>query len=86
MVNTLPDYVTGKIKPVPQSDQEITYAEKLSRDESGLDFTQSAEFLERKIRALNPWPGNGFISRAPELSFGRRCDRDRIWAPSSVFG
>lgn len=40
----------------PQSDQDATYAEKLHKSESPLDFTQSAKVLARRIRAFNPVP------------------------------
>lgn len=40
----------------PQDDQAATYAEKLSKAEAKLDWQQSAQTLERWIRAFNPWP------------------------------
>jgi methionyl-tRNA formyltransferase len=43
--------------PRPQSEEGVTYARKLDKDESRLDFKQSAELLERKLRAFQPWPG-----------------------------
>jgi len=41
----------------PQPMDGATYAAKLSRDDGKLDFTQDAAALDRRIRALNPWPG-----------------------------
>lgn len=43
--------------PVPQPEDGVTYAAKLARDEGRIDWTESASVLERKVRALNPWPG-----------------------------
>ena len=43
--------------PVPQPAEGATYAPKLSREEGRLDWTQPAEALARRVRALNPWPG-----------------------------
>ena len=43
--------------PVPQPDQGVTYAPKLTRDDGKIDWTMSAEVLHRRVRALNPWPG-----------------------------
>ncbi|MEO6921625.1 MAG: methionyl-tRNA formyltransferase [Collimonas sp.] len=40
----------------PQPEQGVTYAAKISKEEAALDFTFSAEVLERKIRAFNPFP------------------------------
>ena len=43
--------------PVPQPAEGATYAPKLSREDGRLDWTQPAEALARRVRALNPWPG-----------------------------
>jgi methionyl-tRNA formyltransferase len=45
------------LTPVPQPDAGVTYAAKISKEEAGLDFTQAAPDLARKIRAFNPFPG-----------------------------
>jgi methionyl-tRNA formyltransferase len=42
---------------VPQPEQGVTYAAKISKEEAKLDFSLSAAELERKIRAFNPFPG-----------------------------
>ena len=39
-----------------QIDTYATYASKLDKAEAELDLTASAELLERRIRAFNPWP------------------------------
>lgn len=41
----------------PQPDDGITYAAKIEKAEARLDFSESAELLERKVRAFNPVPG-----------------------------
>lgn len=43
--------------PVAQSDADATYAPKLTREDGRIDWTQSAEDIDRRIRAFNPWPG-----------------------------
>jgi methionyl-tRNA formyltransferase len=42
---------------VPQPEAGATYAPKLTKDDSRLDWTLPAAVLDRRIRALNPWPG-----------------------------
>ena len=44
------------IKPQVQDDSLSCYANKIEKTESLLDFEISAEDLERKIRAFNPYP------------------------------
>lgn len=41
----------------PQPAEGISYAEKIEKAEAKIDWTQSAETLARKIRALDPAPG-----------------------------
>ena len=43
--------------PVPQPDEGVTYAAKLTRADSQLDWRRPAEELLRAIRAFTPWPG-----------------------------
>ena len=48
------------IVPIPQDESLVTYAAKIEKEESKLDFTLSADVLERKIRAFNPYPATYF--------------------------
>ena len=43
--------------PQPQPDDGVTYAHKLEKSESLLDWSQPAAELDRRIRAFEPWPG-----------------------------
>ena len=46
--------------PVPQPASGITHAPKLSKADARLDWTQDAAALERRVRAMHPWPGAQF--------------------------
>ena len=43
--------------PTAQPPDGATYAPKLGRDDAPLDWFEPAETLDRRVRALNPWPG-----------------------------
>lgn len=45
---------------IAQSGEGITYAAKIDKTETRLDFLQPAEAVERQIRAFNPAPGAWF--------------------------
>ncbi len=47
--------------PAPQSEEHITYAHKVDKQQGRLDFSQPAEAIERHIRAFTPWPGAWFM-------------------------
>jgi methionyl-tRNA formyltransferase len=56
LLETLPGYLSGSIQPRLQPDQGITYAPMLRKVDGLLDFSQPAQVLERRIRAMHPWP------------------------------
>ena len=60
LIETLPDYLSGKLTPQLQPDEGITYAPMLKKEDGRLDFTRPAEELARRVRAFNPWPGAFF--------------------------
>jgi len=43
--------------PRPQPEAGSTYAPKLAREDGRIDWSREAAFVERQVRALNPWPG-----------------------------
>ena len=50
----------GELRPRPQPEAGVTYAAKISKDESLLQWDLPAELLARRVRAFTPWPGTQF--------------------------
>lgn len=46
----------GELKSVPQDEASVTYAEKVTKEESEIDWHNSSDVIARKIRAFNPFP------------------------------
>ena len=46
--------------PAPQPDLGVTYAAKIDKAETRIDFTRAAEQIERQVRAFAPAPGAWF--------------------------
>ena len=68
--------LSGQPMPAqPQPDDGVTYAHKLDKTESPLDFSRSAIALARQVRAFDPWPGCD-----AELA----GERLRVWAAAAV--
>lgn len=57
LMATIPDYVAGRITPVPQPTDGGSYARKISKDDGRIDWTQPASSLWNRLRAFTPWPG-----------------------------
>jgi methionyl-tRNA formyltransferase len=47
---------TGKLAAEPQDESLVTYAHKVEKSESVMDWRQSAVALSRQVRAFNPFP------------------------------
>ncbi len=57
LVETLPRYLSGALKPQPQDDVAATYTRPLQKDDGRIDWQQPAARIERMVRAYYPWPG-----------------------------
>lgn len=56
LAETLPKLLAGEITPIPQKDEEATFAPNLKRSDEKIDWSTSGEEVYNKIRGLNPWP------------------------------
>lgn len=61
LVDTINQLVQGKLQAQKQDPQLANYAKKLSKSEALIDWSGDAVFIERCIRAFNPWPMSYFM-------------------------
>ncbi len=57
LTTILPAYLEGKIKLREQNHFQATYTQKLTREDGKMNWSKSADYLERFVRAMYPWPG-----------------------------
>jgi methionyl-tRNA formyltransferase len=99
LLNALEDYIAGRLSPTPQPESGDTYAGMLSKEDGLLDFSKSAIEIDRKVRALNDWPGtfceiNGQVLKVRKVKIlqgdshpaGMRCVLDKVPAISTPDG
>lgn len=60
LARTLPEWLAGRIAAEPQDEASASYAPRLERADGRLDWREAAEALERRVRAMDPWPGAFF--------------------------
>ena len=60
LYNNLEKYLKGLLFPVDQDHEKSTYASKINKDESRLNWNTDAKILEQKIRAFYPYPATWF--------------------------
>ena len=57
LVETLPRWLTKKIKPKPQDASQVITTSLLKKEDGAIDWALSAVEIGRRVRAYNPWPG-----------------------------
>ena len=70
LLTTLQQIQEQTLEPVVQNDELANYAHKLTKVEANIDWHQSAQQLDRMIRAFNPFP---------VAYFTNGNDRIRVW-------
>ena len=56
IVEALNALQADQIRPVPQSDHGVTYANKIDKREAVIDWSDAAAKIERQVRAFDPFP------------------------------
>jgi methionyl-tRNA formyltransferase len=57
LVETLAGWLEGTVQAQPQDDAQATYCSQLEKKDGLLDWSQPAVYLDRQVRACDPWPG-----------------------------
>lgn len=68
---TLGDHLAGRLAPQPQATEGATLTRPFRREDGRLDPTLTLEALERRVRALEPWPGSFVETTAGRLAIRR---------------
>ena len=58
LIETLPDWINGKIKLQSQNHSKATYTKIIKKEDGKINWNQSAEQIERQVRAFHKWPGS----------------------------
>ena len=75
VVEAVDGWAGGRLAPVPQPDEGVTYAAKIAKQEAVIDWTRPAAGIDRQVRAFNPWPVAETTWRGRQL---------RIWSGRPV--
>ena len=73
MVEALEKLETGSLFCTPQPVEGVTYASKIEKSETRIDWSKSAEEVHNHIRGLSPFPGAWF-----ELEQNGRTERIKV--------
>jgi methionyl-tRNA formyltransferase len=67
MIETLARLNDPGLKAQKQSQEGVTYAEKIQKSEAAIDWHRSAVELDRQIRGLSPFPGAYFEHKGTRI-------------------
>jgi methionyl-tRNA formyltransferase len=56
LIEALEERQTRRLLPQPQPSEGVSYAPKIRKEESLIDWTSPAPAIDRQVRAFNPWP------------------------------
>lgn len=57
LLEAIPLWIEGKIKPKKQDDTKATYCQLIEREDGHIFWDETAEDIFNKYRAFQPWPG-----------------------------
>jgi len=73
LVRALAALERGSLDCKPQTQEGVTYAKKIEKAETRIDWTRPASEVHNHIRGLSPWPGAWF-----EMDFGGKTERVKV--------
>ena len=56
LLDTLPDYLAGNLKPQPQDETKVTFSPNITPEEERIDWQLSARDIFNQVRGMYPWP------------------------------
>ncbi len=56
LLKTLPNIISGDIKPIKQNPDEVTFGYNISKEDEKIDFNKSSREVFNQVRGLNSWP------------------------------
>ena len=86
IVAALADISAGAARALHQSQDGVTYARKIAKHESVLDWTRPAVELERAVRAFRPLPGASTQLHGQTIKIWRARVVDARLAPGEIGG
>lgn len=86
LVDSLQLIIDDKLQPKQQDEAQATYAAKLQKSEAQIDWQQSAEQIQRQVRAFNPWPvAQTMVDGGTLRIWNAQCVQEKsVLAPGSV--
>lgn len=73
LIETLPGYISGEIKPVPQIEKDATMSPPIVKEQGEISWNRPAKAICAQIRALSQWPGASTFWKGGKLKIYDAC-------------
>lgn len=79
-------YKEGILTPVPQPNENVSYAPLIKKEDGLISFKEEAEIILRKLRAFTPWPGiyTYFKGKILKIHSASLIELDKTYTPSEI--
>jgi len=84
LVDTLPEFLAGRIQPVQQDHTRASYARRITVDDGRIDWSRPAKQIALQVRAMNPWPCAFTICHGQRLKIYRARPSESVCADPRV--
>jgi len=74
---TIDRLALGPVTATAQDETQMTYAARLTRRDSAIDWTRAADEIHNQIRGVQPWPLAGSMLKGRRVMFLRSAVDDR---------
>lgn len=81
LLRTIPEYLDGRITPVPQDADRADYADKIEKTEGCVDWTLDSGAVVRRINGTDPFPGAYTM-----LEHGGKTVKIKVFSPEALPG
>ncbi len=79
LIDTIPDWIKGRVKLRRQNEKRAVYTQKLVRQNGEIDWRKSVPKIERQIRAFYPWPGSHTFYKGKRLKILKaRLEKNKL--------
>jgi methionyl-tRNA formyltransferase len=86
LVRAMDGVASGSVTPIPQSDEGVTRAQKLEKEDGRIDWAENAETIRNLIRGVNPFPGAFTMWQGQVLKVHRASVVDGLGESGKVLG
>ena len=73
LIRTIPGYIDGTIRPVPQDHALATMSPPIGKDEGKISWNRPCAVISAQVRALSAWPGASTMWKGGRLKIYDAC-------------